>query len=149
MTLPAGQTHCALVFPATRPSLRLDVRQNGWGWLWFPSERRFWSFQEQGFPRNCRITNSVPAVELAWGYCLTLGAENQRQKYAPPAGNGAVSRTWDSRNDPTLKFSESGTSAPCLVKLLPAFTNIRVQRKRVLSRSPKHRPVLDSIDNNL
>ena len=124
MTLPTGQTLCALVFPATRPSLRLYVRQNEWEWLWFPIERRFLSFQEQGFPRNCRITNSVPAVELAWGYRLTLVAENQRQKYAPPAGNGAVSRTWDSRNDPTLKFSESGTSAPCLVNCcqhLPTF----------------------------
>ena len=116
MTLPAGQTLCALVFPTTRPSLRLYVRLNGWEWLWFPIERRFWSFPEQGSPRNCRITNSVPAVELVWAYRLTLVAENQRQKYAPPAGNGAVSRTWDSRNDPTLKFSESGTSAPCLVK---------------------------------
>jgi hypothetical protein len=92
------------------------VRLNEWEWLWFPIERRFWSFQEQGFPHNCRITNSVPAVELVWAYRLTLAAENQRQKYAPPAGNGAVSRTWDSRNDPTLKFSESGTSALCLVK---------------------------------
>jgi hypothetical protein len=74
-------------------------------------------------------------------------AGNQRQKYAPPADNGAASRTWDSRSDPTLKFLRI-RHVPRRALLKPAFTNIRVQRKRLSSRFPETPSHFDSFVNN-
>jgi len=98
------------------PSIRMPVpaphaRKSQHGQALHPAEFPAASSRETVVVNNRRTASNVPACGHALRRCPASRRESQKRRYALPASSGAVSRIWDSRNDPACEvFSDSPAS---------------------------------------